>query len=253
MRVFGTRLTGALAALFNVLALNLVLIIASLPVVTVPVAAAAASAALGAWGRAGEDRVVRQFLIEFRRLWSARTMLGAGVQLLAAILGVAEIRYFAGRPTLAGFAGAGLCLGGGALLVTAGALGYVLRLLGDEPGPCARMRLVDLWSLSARLAAKNLLTVGIPAAVPAAGVAVLAARDPAVLLLGLPVFQLYALRRMTGPGLRRAAADGLLPQDGDSLLPQTGESALPQADDSLLPRAGVGSGPRQQGRGVSWR
>jgi hypothetical protein len=205
MRVFGIRLTGALSALFNVLALNLALIVASLPLVTAPVAAAAASAALGEWGRAGEDRVVRQFLIEFRRLWSARTTLGAGVPLLAAILGLAEIRYFAARPAPAGVAG--LCLGGAALTVTAGALGYVLRLLADEPG----LRLLDLWSLSARLAAKNLLTVAIPAAVPAAGMAILAARDPAVLLLGLPAFQLYALRRMSGPGLRRAAADGLLP------------------------------------------
>ena len=79
--------------------------------------------------------------------------------------------------------------------------------------------------------------------IPAAGMAVLAARDPAVLLLGLPAFQLYALRRMAGPGLRRAAADRLVPQS-DSLLPRA---------DSLLPRAGVGSGPRQQGQGVSWR
>lgn len=225
MRIFGTRLTAGLGALFNALALNLVLILASLPLVTMPVAMAAASAALGQWSRAGEDRVVRQFLIEFRRQWSARTMLGAGAPLLAAVLGMAEIRYFAARPTLAGVTS--LCLGGGALIVTAGALGYVLRLLADEPGP--RLRLLDLWSLSARLAAKNLLTVAVPAAVPAAGMAILAARDPAVLLLGLPAFQLYALRRMTGPGLRRAAADG------------------------LLPWAGIGSGPRQQGHGVSSR
>jgi len=230
MRVFGTRLTGALGALFNVLALNLVLILASLPLITLPVSLAAASAALGEWGRTGEDRVVRQFLIEFRRLWSARTMLGAGVPLLAAMLGLAEIRYFAGRSTV--FSAAGLCLGGGALIVTAGALGYLLPLLADETGP--RLPLLGLWSLSARLAAKSLFTVAIPAAVPAAGMAILAARDPAVLLLGLPAFQLYALRRMAGPGLRRAAADGVLPQS-----------------DSLLPRAGVGSGPGQQGQGVS--
>jgi hypothetical protein len=128
-----------------------------------------------------------------------------------------------GGPTLAGVTV--LCLGGGALVVTAGALGFVLRLLADEPGP--RLRLLDLWSLSARLAARNLLTVAIPAAVPAAGMAILAARDPAVLLLGLPAFQLHALRRMAGPGLRRAAADG------------------------LLPWAGTASGPGPQGHGVT--
>jgi hypothetical protein len=223
MRLFGTRLTGALGALFNVLALNLVLVVASLPLVTAPVAAAAGCAALGEWSRAGEDRVVRQFLIEFRRLWSARTIAAAGAPMLAAAVGLAEIRYFAARPALAGVAG--LCLGGGALVVTVGALGYVLRLLADEPGP--RPPLLDLWSLSARLAAKNLLTVAIPATVPAAGMTVLAARDPAVLLLGLPAFQLYALRRMAGPGLRRAAADG------------------------LLPWSGTGSGPGQHGPGVT--
>ena len=101
-RIFGTRLMAALAALFNALALNLAMIVASLPLITAPTAVSAASAALDRWGRDGEDRVVRQFIIEFRDRWSVRTTLGAGIPMTAAVLGLAEIRHFAPEATLAG-------------------------------------------------------------------------------------------------------------------------------------------------------
>jgi len=75
---------------------------------------------------------------------------------------------------------------------------------------------VDLWSLSARLAARNLLVAGPLSAAPVAGVAILAGRDPAVLLLGLPVFLLHALKLIALRGLRRAetAAAALQPAPG---------------------------------------
>ena len=199
-RIFGIRLTAALSALFNALALNLAMIVASLPLVTAPTAVSAASAALDRWARDGEDRVVRQFLAEFRARWSALVVLGVGGPLGALVLGGVEVRHFAREATLTGRAG--LCLACGALFITLAGLGYVFQLSADEPG----MRPVDLWSLATRLALRNLPAAGVLSAGPAAGLTLLAARDPAVLLLGLPLFLLHALKLVARPGLRRATS-----------------------------------------------
>ena len=199
-RIFGIRLMAALSALFNALALNLAMIVASLPLVTAPTAVSAASAALDRWARDGEDRVVRQFFAEFRARWSARVVLGVGGPLGALVLGGVEVRHFAREATLTGRAG--LCLACCALFITLAGLGYVLQLSADEPG----MRPVDLWSLATRLALRNLPAAGVLSAVPAAGLTLLAARDPAVLLLGLPLFLLHALKLLARPGLRRATS-----------------------------------------------
>jgi hypothetical protein len=196
--IFGTRVMAGLTTLFNAAALNLAMIVAALPVVTAPVAVSAAAAALDRWRNDGEDRVIREFVSSFRDLWSVRTTLGAGVPMAAAVLGLAEIRHFAPEATPAGRAA--LCLGALALFITLAALGYVFELVTDDPGLPA----VDLWSVSARLAVRNLLVAGPLSAVPIAGVAILAGRDPAVLLLGLPLFLLHALRLTARPGLRRA-------------------------------------------------
>jgi Protein of unknown function, DUF624 len=185
--LFGTRVFAWLTTLFNALALNLAMIVASLPLITAPAAISAASAVLDQW-RDGQDQVVRQFMAEFRARWSARVTLGAGVPLAAVVLGAAEVRYFAREATLAGRVGLGL--GAAALLVTLAALGYVFQLSAGQPG----LSPVDLWSRSARLAARNLLIAGPLSAVPIAGLVVLTVRDPFVLLLGLPVFLLHALK-----------------------------------------------------------
>jgi hypothetical protein len=196
--IFGTRIMAWLTTLCNALLLNLALIVASLPLITALAAVGAASATLDQWRRHGEDQVVRQFLIEFRSRWSMRTTLSTGVPMAAVVLGLAEIRHFARETTLSGRAG--LILGGAALLVTLAALGYLFQLTADQPG----LSPVELWSLSARLAVRNLLVAGPLSAAPIAGVAILAGSDPAVLLLGLPVFLLHALKLIARPGLRRA-------------------------------------------------
>ena len=206
--ILGTRVFAWLTTLFNALALNLAMIVASLPLITAPTAVSAASAALDRWARDGEDRVVRQFIVEFRARWSTRVILGVGGPLGAVVLGAAEVRHFAREATLTGRAG--LCLAGGALLLTLAALGYVFQLSADEPG----LRPVDLWSAAVRVALRNLPVAGVLSAVPAAGLTLLAARDPAVLLFGLPLFLLHALKLVARPGLRRAAAAGLAASDG---------------------------------------
>ena len=65
---------------------------------------------------------------------------------------------------------------------------------------------MDLWSQSSRLALRNLPSAGRLSAAPVAGLTLLAARDPAVLLLGLPLFLLHALKLLARPGLRRATS-----------------------------------------------
>jgi hypothetical protein len=217
-RILGTQLMAALTALFNALALNLVMIVASLPLITAPAAVSAASAALDRWARDGEDRVVRQFITEFRARLSAPVMLGVGGPLGAVVLGGAEVRHFAREATLTGRAG--LCIACGALFITLAALGYVFQLSADEPG----MRPVDLWSLATRLALRNLPVAGLLSAAPAAGLTLLAARDPAVLLLGLPLFLLHALKLLARPGLRRAAASTAPGTAGDLAASDVGAS-----------------------------
>ena len=197
--ISGTRIMAALGTLFNILALNLVLVIASIPVVTLPAAVGAASVALDQWRRDGEDRVVRSFVIALRSRPLLRTTAATGVPLAAAALGLVEIRHFAREATLPGRVGLGL--GFGALLVTLAALGYVLQLAADEPD----LPPVELWSLSARLAIRNLLVAGPLSVAAIAAAAVLTVTDPGLLLLGVPVFVVYALKLTARPGLRRAA------------------------------------------------
>jgi hypothetical protein len=197
--ISGTRIMAALGTLFNILALNLVLVIASVPVITLPAAVGAASVALDQWRRDGEDRVVRSFVIALRSRPPLRTTAATGVPLAAAALGLVEIRHFAREATLPGRVGLGLGLG--ALLITLAALGYVLQLAADDPG----LPPVELWSLSARLAIRNLLVAGPLSVAAIAAAAVLTVTDPGLLLLGAPVFVVYALKLTARPGLRRAA------------------------------------------------
>jgi hypothetical protein len=195
--ISGTRIMAALGTLFNILALNLVLLIASLPVVTLPAAVGAASVAMDRWRRDGEDRVVRAFVIALRSRPPLRTTAAIGVPLAAAALGLVEIRHFAREATLPGRIGLGL--GFGALLITLAALGYVLQLAADDPA----LPPVELWSLSARLAIRNLFVAGPLSVAAIAAAAVLTLTDPGVLLLGVPVFVMHVLKLTARLGLRR--------------------------------------------------
>jgi hypothetical protein len=72
---------AALATLFNFLALNLALLIASLPIVTLPAAVSAATVALDRWRGEGEDRVIREFISALRSRPFLPTTAAAGVPL----------------------------------------------------------------------------------------------------------------------------------------------------------------------------
>jgi hypothetical protein len=180
--MFGTRIMAALATLFNFLALNLALLIASLPVVTLPAAVSAATVALDRWRGEGEDRVVREFIIA----------------LAAVAVGVAEVRHFARGTSLPDHAGLGFV--SGALLITLTALGYAFLLAARDPA----VPVADLWSLSARLAIRNLFVTGPLFLAEIAAVTAATLIDPELLFLGLPLFLLQLMRLTAQFGLRRA-------------------------------------------------
>jgi Protein of unknown function, DUF624 len=240
--ILGTRIMAALAALFNFLALNLALLVFSLPVITAPAAVSAATHALERWRRDGEDQVVREFLIGFRAQWARQTALVGG-PLAAAVLGVIEVRHFA----VTGGAGGRLALGFGtvALLVTVSALGYVFLLAARGPegpersagsersvgsegsvglsdtlapgglsGTAAPTGLsgtagatgstAEFWTQCVGLAVRNLFVTGPLFLIEIGGAAVLAWIDPPLLLLGLPLLALQLMRVTATFGLRRA-------------------------------------------------
>jgi Protein of unknown function, DUF624 len=215
--ILGTRIMAALAALFNFLALNLALLVFSLPIITLPAAVSAATLALDRWRRDGEDQVVREFLIGFRAQWARQTVL-VGVPLAAAVLGVIEVRHFAGG----GGANGRIALGFGtvALLITASALGYVFLLAArNVEGPEGSVGLAGtagaggstaaaFWTLCVGLALRNLFVTGPLFLVVIGGAAVVAWIDPPLLLLGLPLLALQLMRVTANVGLRRAGRAG---------------------------------------------
>jgi hypothetical protein len=198
-QILGTRIAAALGTLFNVLALNLVLLIAAVPVVTIPAALGAGSIALDRWRGEGEDRVVREFIDALRSGRAARDTAVIGAPLAAIILGLAEAHHFARGTSIADRAGLGFVLG--ALLITLSGFGYVLHFSASDPG----MSPADLWSLSARLAVRNLLITGPLSVVEIAAAAALGVIDPGLLLLGLPLVLLHTMKLTARLGLRRAS------------------------------------------------
>jgi len=199
--IWSSRLMAALGAAFNVLALNLVLLIASLPVITLPAAIRAASVALDRWRRDGEDRVVREFLLALRTGRWTRTTTTLGVPLAAVALGLVEARHFARAAGPSGRVGLGLCLA--ALLITLSALGYLIQLASEASRPSTSP--LDRWSLAVSLALRNLLVTGPLVIAEVAGAVTLTVIDPGLLLLGLPLVLLHLTKLTAGLGLRRAA------------------------------------------------
>ena len=194
----GTPIMAALAAVFNFLALNLVLLIASLPVITLPVAVNAATVALHRWRDEGEDSVVAEFVGALRSRPPLRTTVLIGVPLAAAAVGVAEVHHFIRGGSLTDRVYLGL--GFGALLITLMALGYVFLLTAREPGWSP----ADLWTVCAGLAIRNALVTGPLFLIEIAGATAITLIDPALLLLGVPLLLLQLMKLTAQFGLRRA-------------------------------------------------
>jgi hypothetical protein len=191
------RVVAALRTYFNFMALNLALVIASVPLVTLPAALQAATFALERWRAEGEDRVVREFAAALRSRPLLPTTLRTGVPVLAVALAVEEVHFFARGGSPADW----FCLGSGVagLVIAAGALGYVLLLGAREP----LLGTAELWCASAKLALQNVFVTGPLFLLELASAALLGFLDPALVLIGLPLAFLQLARLTARLGLRR--------------------------------------------------
>ncbi|MGD0062118.1 MAG: hypothetical protein ABSB76_01610 [Streptosporangiaceae bacterium] len=194
---FTTPVTAALATIFNFLALNLVLLIALVPVITLPVAVNAATVALHRWRDEGEDSVVAEFVTALRSRPPLRTTILVGVPLVAAAVGVAEVRHFSRGDSVTDRVYLGLGLG--ALLITLMAMGYVFLLTARGPAWSP----AELWTLCAGLAIRNFLVTGPLFLIEIAGATAISLFDPALLLLGVPLLLLQLMQRTAQFGVRR--------------------------------------------------
>jgi hypothetical protein len=192
------KVVAVLRASFDLVALNLVLLAACLPIVTMPAAFQAAIVALERWRQGGENHVLREFVAVLRSGRSLRATLSVGVPFAAAAVAVEEVHFFLRGGTVVN----SICLGLGvaAVLLSLASLGYILVLGARRPDLAA----ADLWSLSASLALRNLLWPSPLLVVEFAATAVLLLRDPLLALIGLPVALLGLVRLTADHGIRRA-------------------------------------------------
>lgn len=173
---------AGLATALNFLLLNLALVIASVPLITLPVALNSAWVALERWRVDGEDRVVREFLVALRRGPSLRTTWSLGIPIAATLVGVEEVHYFlldSARNLIANVClGCGLC----AMLITATGIGYLLALSARYPF----LQPTEIWRVAAQLAIRNLFRTGPIFVAEILVTVVLVLDDPALLLVGAP-------------------------------------------------------------------
>jgi hypothetical protein len=191
---------AVLSAIFNCLALNLAVVLACLPIVTLPAVFAAAVVALDRWRDEGEDRVVREFVAALRSRPLLHTTLAGGGPLVMAAVALEEVHFFAGGGPVINW----LCLGLGldALVISIACFGYAVVLAARRPDMAAS----DLWYLAITLAVRNLLRASPLLIAEIVGVVLLLLVDPALALIGLPLGLIAALRRTADPALRRAEA-----------------------------------------------
>ena len=190
---------AALRTIFNFLALNIVFAVACVPLLTLPLALDAATVALERWRVEGEDRVVREFVAAFRARASLRTAARVGVPLLAALVALQEVHFFAGGGNLMDW----VCLGSGvaALVVALSSASYALLLNAQHP----LTPTLDLWSSAVGLAVRNVVMTGPLFVLEATAAALLGFLDPALVLIGLPLGFVQLVRLTARLGTRRAA------------------------------------------------
>jgi hypothetical protein len=199
MGIVRSRIMAALSSLFNFLTLNIIVVLLSVPIVTIPVTAIAAWVALDRWRGAGEDRVVREFFIALRSRPVVRTTLVVGMPLVVVAGAVEEVHYFAHGNNLEARACFGLGLA--SLVIASTALGYVLALVAKQ----SALPAAELWSTSIRLALRNLFVTGPLFLVEIGAATFLTLLDPALVVIGLPIALLALMRRTAQFGLDKAS------------------------------------------------
>lgn len=194
------RVMGGLAAGLNFLILNLLFVIGCIPVVTIPLSIYAATKALLRWRCEGEDRVVREFLGAWanpRHALRATTVVGVPVAVVGVAVG--EMVYFVvNRSNIVDQVCFGL--GVSTLVISLAGVGYTFVLATRYLDGSAS----QVWRLSLQLGLRNLFVTG-PLFLAEVGAAVgISLLDPGLLVLGVPILLLNAMRATADRGLSRA-------------------------------------------------
>jgi hypothetical protein len=192
------RVMDALATIFNVLLLNVLVLLASIPVVTLPLAVRAGWAAWDRWRDHGEDRVAREFWLALRTAPIAQTFGTIGLPLVGIALATTELHYFLNRRSPMAY----ICLGLAftLLFIATGVLTFG-ALLSSRSG---QMPTREVLALAIRLAVGNALATVLPSLAVGTVAAFIVVVDPALLLLGVPIAALALIRRLALIGMRRS-------------------------------------------------
>ena len=186
------RVTGVLTTIFNCFALNAALVLACLPVVTIPVALRAAVVTLDRWRADGEDRVVVEFMLTLRASRLRSTTASVGIPIVAALLALGEIRFFASAHTAAKWPGVALSADG--LLLSLASAGYAVVLAAR----CSGLPPTTIWWASASLTVRNLIGASPLLVAEIAVVAVVLLRDPALVVVCVPLGLVALIRHTAG-------------------------------------------------------
>lgn len=189
---------SALGGALSFLGLNFVLVATSLLVVTAPMAFLAAFKALDGWRCRGEDRVLREFLVNLRSGRFGRVTVTAGVPMVGCLVSLMYVVHFVDGGGIIDRICFGLGLSG--VIVATSGLGYVLLLATRKP----EWSVKDVWLGAARLTARNGLVTGPVFVAEWVVVGVAGLLDPRLVVVGLPLALLYVLDRTADWGLRRA-------------------------------------------------
>jgi len=192
-------LSTVLTALFNLVALNLSLVVVSLGVLTIPSALAAASAAVYRWRVLGDSRVLLAFwssLID-RPLYKSAVL---GPPLAGLAIGVSEIFFF----DKGGFVSA-VCLliGFSTCAVALSVASYASLFLAASHDVGTRI----LWSTAITATGRTAATA-VPIFVVETTVAtVVGLADPGLVVVAIPIVLLLASQPVAIWGTKRAGLD----------------------------------------------
>jgi hypothetical protein len=186
---------AALTAVFNVLALNVLLVVTSLAVVIMPLAISAAFEAVYRWRTLGDDQVLRNFARSLRYRPVAKS-LTVGPAVLVAILGGTESIYFT---HYSGFI-ALLCvfIGITTSAISVSVVAYLCLFLTTSEAGCR-----NLWRAAFISTGRNVLLTT-PLFALTTGCAVVAGlAAPALAVVAVPVLLFWAWQRVSRWGAQR--------------------------------------------------
>lgn len=186
----------ALSTVFNLFALNVVLVLTALPLLSLPLALQSAAVVIDRWRTDGEDRMVSGFLRELRAQPKGRRTVILGVPLVCVLLAAIEIRFSAHAGGAAGAVCAGL--GAAGLVLTLAGLGYLLMLGVRHPG----LTPTNAWYAAIVLVMTNLLGASALLVVSFVAIGLIEYRDPQLSVIGLPLALVVLVRVSAGRGMR---------------------------------------------------